>query len=96
MAPGNDSVMVQMRIALERALAPSVLEIEDDGARHAGHAAAGRGHFRVTLVSEAFRGRPALERHRMVYAALGSLLRTSVHALNISARTADENDTPST
>lgn len=85
-------VRARMRAALERAFAPSALEIIDDGARHAGHAAAGRGHFRVLLVSDAFRGRSRLERHRMVYAALGSLLESSVHALNITARTADEND----
>jgi BolA protein len=92
MVAAGSSVMAQMRAALERELAPSALEISDDGARHAGHAAAGRGHFRVALVSEAFRGHSALERHRMVYAALAPLLKTSVHALNITARTADEND----
>lgn len=92
MATASDPVIAQMRATLERALAPTRLEIDDDGARHAGHAAAGRGHFRVRLVSEAFRGRSALERHRMVYAALSPLLETSVHALNIVARTADEND----
>ena len=85
-------VLATIRVALERAFAPSALEIIDDGARHAGHAAQGRGHFRVLLVSDAFRGRSRLERHRMVYAALGSLLESSVHALNIAARTADEND----
>jgi BolA protein len=87
----SEPVMATMRSALERAFAPSALEIVDDGARHAGHAAAGRGHFRVLLVSEAFRGRSRLERHRMVYAALTPLLEASVHALNITARTADEN-----
>jgi BolA protein len=92
MDPASEAVMAGMRAALERAFRPSTLEIVDDGARHAGHAAAGRGHFRVLLVSEAFRGRARLERHRMVYAALAPLLATSVHALNISARTADEND----
>jgi BolA family transcriptional regulator, general stress-responsive regulator len=92
MGTASEPVMATMRSALERAFAPSALEIIDDGARHAGHAAAGRGHFRVLLVSDAFRGRSRLERHRMVYAALGSLLQTSVHALNITARTADEND----
>ena len=92
MATASDPVIAEMRATLERVLAPTCLEIEDDGARHAGHAAAGRGHFRVRLVSEAFRGRSALERHRMVYAALNPLLETSVHALNIEARTADEND----
>ena len=92
MGTASDPVTAAMRSALERAFAPSALEIIDDGARHAGHAAAGRGHFRVLLVSDAFRGRSRLERHRMVYAALGSLLESSVHALNITARTADEND----
>jgi BolA family transcriptional regulator, general stress-responsive regulator len=86
----SEPVMAQMRAALEAAFAPSTLEIVDDGARHAGHAAAGRGHFRVLIVSEAFRGRAPLERHRLVYAALAPLLETSVHALNIVARTTDE------
>lgn len=90
MAAPSETVMTQMRSALEAAFAPSALEIIDDGARHAGHAAAGRGHFRVLIVSEAFRGRAPLERHRLVYAALAPLLETSVHALNITARTADE------
>jgi BolA family transcriptional regulator, general stress-responsive regulator len=92
MAAPSDTVMAQMRAALESAMAPTALEIIDDGARHAGHAAAGRGHYRVRLVSETFRGRSALERHRMVYAVLAPLLTDSVHALNITARTADEND----
>ena len=92
MGTASEPVMAAMRAALERAFAPSALESIDDGARHARHAAAGRGHFRVLLVSDAFRGRSRLERHRMVYAALGSLLESSVHALNITARTADEND----
>ena len=83
--------MAQMRGALERALSPRSLEIIDDSARHAGHAGArGGGHFRVTLVSEAFRGRSQLERHRLVYAAVAPLMSSSVHALNIVARTPDE------
>ena len=90
MAPPSD-VPATMRAALERAFAPSTLEIIDDGARHAGHAAAGRGHFRVLVVSDAFRGCSRLERHRMVYAALAPLLADGVHALAITARTADEN-----
>jgi len=87
----GESVMVQMRTALERALAPSSLEIVDDSARHAGHAGArGGGHFRVTLVSDAFRGRTPLERHRLVYAAVAPLMSGAVHALNIVARTPEE------
>jgi BolA protein len=84
--------MAQMRSALERALAPHSLEIVDDSARHAGHAGArGGGHYRVTLVADAFRGRSQLERHRLVYAAVAPLLSSAVHALNIVARAPDEN-----
>ncbi|HSD10913.1 MAG TPA: BolA family transcriptional regulator [Candidatus Binatia bacterium] len=68
---------------LRQALAPVHLEILDESAKHAGHAgaAAGGGHFSCTIVSEAFRGRSRLERHRAVYRALGDLLKREVHAL---------------
>ena len=83
--------MSQMRTMLERALAPRSLEIVDDSARHAGHRGAqAGGHYRVRLVAECFRGRSQLERHRLVYAALGPLMSSGVHALNIEARTPDE------
>jgi BolA protein len=84
-------VVAQLRSALERALTPRSLEILDDSARHAGHAGAqGGGHYRVTLVAEVFRGRSQLERHRLVYAAVAPLMKGSVHALNIVARSPDE------
>jgi BolA protein len=91
----SEPVMMQMRTALERALAPQSLEIIDDSARHAGHAGArGGGHFKVTLVAEAFRGRSQLERHRLVYAALAPLMNGAVHALNIVARSPEETSAP--
>ncbi|MBK0025291.1 BolA family transcriptional regulator [Stenotrophomonas sp. S48] len=82
----------QIRDALQQALAPSVLEIEDDSHRHAGHAGArdGRGHFNVHVVSERFAGMAPLARHRAVYAALGSLMDTDIHALSIRAHTPSE------
>ncbi len=87
----SESVMMRMRTALERALAPRSLEIIDDSARHAGHPGArGGGHFRVTLVADAFRGRSQLERHRLVYAAVAPLMGGAVHALNIVARSPEE------
>jgi BolA family transcriptional regulator, general stress-responsive regulator len=83
--------MAQMRAALERSLAPRSLEIIDDSARHAGHEGArSGGHFRVTLVADAFRGRSQLERHRLVYAAVAPLMGSGVHALNIVARAPEE------
>ena len=83
--------IARIREALERQLAPASLEILDDSAAHAGHAGAREGgHFRVTLVSEAFRGRSAIERHRIVYAAVADLMKSDIHALNIVARTPEE------
>jgi BolA protein len=73
-------------------LAPSSLEITDDSHRHAGHAGArdGRGHFSVTIVASRVAGAKRLERHRMVYSALGSLMQTDIHALSVTALAPDE------
>lgn len=81
-----------IRAAIETALAPVALEVEDDSHKHAGHAGArdGRGHFRVDVVSSAFEGLTPIARHRAVYAALGDLMVTDIHALAIRARTPAE------
>ena len=84
-------LITEIRAALARELAPISIEIFDDSAQHAGHAGAREGgHFRVTLVSSAFQGRPQLERHRLVYAAVAPLMGRGIHALNIVARTPQE------
>lgn len=77
----------RIRAALQAAFAPQVLEVEDDSHRHAGHAGArdGRGHFNVRIVSAAFAGMAPLARHRAVYAALGDMMQTDIHALSIRA-----------
>jgi BolA protein len=82
----------RIRNELTSALAPVELDIEDESHRHAGHAGArdGRGHFRVRIVSAAFEGKSALARHRAVYAALGDLMQTDIHALAIDARAPEE------
>ncbi len=81
-----------IREALQAALAPVQLDIRDDSHRHAKHPGArdGRGHFHVEIVSEAFAGMAQLARHRAVYAALGDLMATDIHALSMRARTPDE------
>ena len=81
-----------IRAAIEAALAPLSLEIEDESHRHAGHAGApdGRGHFSADVVSEAFAGLGPIARHRAVYAAVGELMTTDIHALSIRARTPSE------
>ncbi|MFX6880658.1 BolA family protein, partial [Acinetobacter baumannii] len=74
----------RIRASLEAALRPTLLQIEDDSAQHVGHAGAagGGGHYRVRIVAEAFMGKPALQRHRMVYEALGQLMGTAIHAVS--------------
>ena len=81
-----------MRACLTAALAPSELAIEDEGHLHIGHAGArdGRGHFRVRIVAAAFSGQPLLARHRRIYAALGDLMQTDIHALARDARAPEE------
>ena len=81
-----------IRTRLESALAPASIEVIDDSHRHAGHAGArdGRGHFRVTVVSQRFAGLRAIERHQLVHAALSDLMKTDIHALSISAQAPDE------
>jgi BolA protein len=87
----DSPLTADIRAAIERELAPTSIEIFDDSARHAGHAGAREGgHFRVTLVSAAFKGRPQLERHRLVYAAVAPLMGRGIHALNIVARAPEE------
>lgn len=84
----------RIQAALQAAFAPRHMEVEDDSHRHAGHAGArdGRGHFNVLIVSEAFAGMAPLARHRAVYAALGDMMQTDIHALSIKARTPAEAD----
>src|ERR1700726_2849134 len=87
--PGDPRVVRAQRLrrCLETRFAPSLLVIEDESHLHAGHAGAAQGHshFRVRIVSEAFRGVTPLARHRLVYAAVDDLLKTDIHALAIEA-----------
>jgi len=81
--------VARIRERLEAALAPERLEIEDESHKHVGHAGAsdGRGHFACIIVSTAFEGTSPLQRHRMVYDALGDLMLSDIHALSIRAYT---------
>ncbi|MEO8716729.1 MAG: BolA family protein [Burkholderiales bacterium] len=74
-------------------LQPELLELEDESERHRGHAgyAAGGGtHWRLTIVARAFAGQSTVARHRMVYQALGGLMQHPIHALAIQARAPGE------
>jgi BolA protein len=69
-------------------LRPVTLELRDESEQHAGHAGArpsGGSHWQLTIVSDAFRGKSPVARPRMVYEALGDLMKRDVHALRIEA-----------
>jgi len=87
-------VTVEERIRQHLArLAPVALELVDESAAHAGHAGwkpGGATHWRLRIVSDAFRGKPTVARHRMVYEALAELIDNPIHALAITARAPDE------
>jgi BolA protein len=71
---------------------PTQILVKDQSHLHAGHAGAqdGRGHFAVKIVAAAFAGKSRIERHRMIYGALGDMMETDIHALSIDALTPDE------
>jgi len=73
------------------ALEPQSIELLDDSGLHVGHPGAkGGGHYRLTIVSPRFAGQPRVARHRMVYAALHSLMQQDIHALALVAHAPGE------
>ena len=85
----------RIRSKLTAAYSPTVLEIVDDSARHAGHAGEnpdglGETHFFVTVETPAFAGKSRVERQRMVYALLAAELKERVHALSLTLRAPGE------
>lgn len=81
----------QMRTLLG-ALHPTQIEIVDESHKHAGHegARSGGGHYTLHIVSAEFAGKPTLARHRMIYSALGEMMKQEIHAVNIQAYTPQE------
>ena len=78
---------------LTAAFAPSELVVEDESARHEGHAGhreGGETHFDVHIVSDAFTGLSRVERQRRIYAALDAEFRAGLHALSLKAQTPAE------
>ncbi|MGI9329711.1 MAG: BolA family protein [Gammaproteobacteria bacterium] len=77
--------LTEIRERLTRALEPTSLEVLDESHLHAGHEGArdGRGHFRIRIASPKFEGLRSIQRHRLVYEALGDLMETDIHAAAI-------------
>ena len=85
----NTATKIRDRLA---ALEPQSVDLLDESDQHAGHegASSGGSHFRLTIISPRFAGHDKLARHRMIYAALGSLMQREIHALAIRAFSPDE------
>ena len=86
-------VATEMLKRLNSALSPSRVQLTDDSEKHRGHGGynpAGESHFTLEIESEAFAGKSRVERQRMIYRALGDLMRERVHALSIKARAPGE------
>ncbi len=79
----------RIRTRLAETFPGAAIDLEDESHLHAGHAGArsGRGHYRVRIAWEGFAGKSPIARHREVYAALGEMMQTDIHALSIDART---------
>ena len=86
--------VARLRAALAAAFPDATIELVDDSHLHRGHAGAreGKGHFRVRLTSPVFDGLLPLARHRKVFAALGTLMDSDIHALSIDAKSPHERD----
>ena len=81
-----------IRRLLIEAIKPDTLEIIDNSAAHAGHAGArsGGGHYNVTIVAEVFEGKILVQRHQLIYQALGDMMKQQIHALGINALSPSE------
>jgi BolA protein len=87
-AQATGPVATEMLRRLDSALSPTRIELVDDSEQHRGHGGynpAGESHFSLRIESPAFAGKNRVERQRMIYAALGNLMRERVHALSIRA-----------
>ena len=73
-------------------LDPSYMNIEDEGHLHIGHAGAkSGGHFKLSIISELFKDKTTIERHRIIYKCLNDLMNTEIHAISIKANYKNEN-----
>ncbi len=83
----------QIRKRLSEALHPEVIEVQDNSQAHAGHTdvqQSGGGHYHVCIVARDFAGKTQVQRHQLVYRALGEMMKNQIHALGIDAFTPEE------
>ncbi|RFC35597.1 MAG: transcriptional regulator, BolA protein family [Candidatus Nitrotoga sp. SPKER] len=92
LATNRSNNRIEQMNSLLAALQPTKIEIIDDSHKHAGHVGArsGGGHYHLLIVSTQFESKPTVTRHRMIYSALGDMMKHDIHALAIAAYTPEE------
>ncbi|QRV96551.1 bolA domain protein [Ceratobasidium sp. AG-Ba] len=93
--PGPMHQSIQTK--LTELLKPTTFEIQNDSWQHRHHAAMresgggnGETHFTLRIVSDAFKGKSTMQRHRMIYGALSEELAQGLHALSLQTKTPEE------
>jgi len=87
MSAAAEARIERIRSRLQTALSPLELHIEDDSAKHAGHAGAaqGGGHYNLRIICNQFEGLKLVMRHRLVYDSVHDMMHAEIHALAIIA-----------
>jgi BolA protein len=87
MSTANEPRIERIRSRLQASLSPLELVIEDDSAKHAGHAGAalGGGHYNLRIICSQFEGLKLVMRHRLVYDSVNDMMHAEIHALAITA-----------
>ena len=80
----------KIKLKLSEGLNIISLEIIDESHKHANHAQSNGGHFKVRIISDDFKDKSLIERHRMVYSILDEMIKKEIHAISIEARTTQE------
>lgn len=82
----SESRIERIKQLINESLQPTTLEVIDDSAAHVGHAGAqtGMGHYTVSIASSQFDGKSMVAKHQLIYAALGDMMKTDIHALRIN------------
>ena len=80
----------KIKLKLSEGLDIASLDIIDESHKHANHAQSNGGHFKVKIISDDFKDKSLIERHRMVYSILDEMIKKEIHAISIEARTTQE------
>ena len=81
----------KIETAIRTALNIHHIEIIDDSAKHAGHKQnSGGGHYNAFIISDSFEGKSLIQRHRLVYDALGNMMENDIHAFSMKTLTINE------